>query len=262
MAAELGYSRRMARFAAVTLIALFSLSGPQSPQDEVAALRKEVEALKAQQATMLRDLTAIKNFLQSLVQPQPAETALLNKTVQIDGVPTKGAASAPVTMVEVSDFHCPFCRRFRQDTQPQIDAQFVQTGRIRYAFIDYPIAQLHPEAFRAHEAANCAGDDGKYWEMSAQLFQQPLRDVSALVAQAGKIGLDTTQFKNCLEGGRHAARVRESVSRMQALGVDSTPTFLIGMTPAPGQPLKVLKVVRGAMPFEEFRKALESALKS
>ncbi len=252
----------MARLAAVTLIALFSLSGPQSTEHEVAALRKEVEALKAQQATMLRELTAIKNFLQSVAEPrQPAEMALLNKDVQVDGVPSKGAASAPIMMVEVSDFHCPFCRRFRQDTQPQIDAQFIQTGRIRYAFIDYPIAQLHPDAFRAHEAANCATDQGKYWEMSAQLFERPVRDVAGLVAQAGKLGLDTAQFKTCLEGGRHATRVRESVSRMQALGIDSTPTFLIGRTPAAGQPMKVLKVVRGAMPFEEFRTALDSALK-
>jgi protein-disulfide isomerase len=249
----------MVRLAAVTLIALFSLSGPPSEQDEVAALRKEVEALKAQQGTMLRELTAIKNFLQSLMQPQqPPETALLNKTVQVDGAPSKGAASARIMMVEVSDFHCPFCRRFRQDTQPQIEAQFIQTGKIRYAFIDYPIAQLHPDAFRTHEAANCGADQGKYWEVSNQLFQQPIRDVAGLVAQAEKAGLNAGQFRSCLEAGKHAARVRESVSRMQALGVDSTPTFLLGMTPPPGQPMKILKVVRGAMPFENFKTAIES----
>ena len=252
----------MARLASVTLIALFSLSGPQSPQDEVAALRKEVDALKAQQATMQRDLTAIKNFLQALAQAQPPpEAALLNKTVQVDGVPSKGAASARVMMVEVSDYHCPFCRRFRKDTQPQIDAQYINTGRIRYAFIDYPIAQLHPDAFRAHEAANCAGDQGKYWEMNTQLFEVATRDVAGLVAQAEKVGVNTSQFKACLEGGKFTASVRESVSRMQALGVDSTPTFLIGLTPSAGQPMKVLKVVKGAVPFENFKAALESVLK-
>jgi protein-disulfide isomerase len=252
----------MARFAAVTLIALFSLSGPQSPQDEVTALRKEVEALKAQQAAMQRDLTAIKNFLQALAQAQqPGEAALVNKTVQVDGVPSKGAASARVMMVEVSDYHCPFCRRFRQETQPQIDAQYIETGKIRYAFIDYPIAQLHPDAFRAHEAANCAGDQGKYWEMNAQLFSQPTRDVAALVSQAGKVGINTSQFKSCLDGGKYAGPVRESISRMQTLGIDSTPTFLIGLTPPAGQPMKVLKVVKGAVPFEDFKSTLESVLK-
>ena len=257
----MSYSANMLKLSAVALLAIFSLSGPQTQQDEVAALRKEVEALKAQQATMLRDLTAIKNFLQALAQAQqPSAEALLGKPVQIDGVPAKGSASAKVMMVEVSDYHCPFCRRFRQQTQPQIDAQYIATGKIRYAFIDYPIAQLHPEAFRAHEAANCAGDEGKYWEMNGALFESPARDVAALVGLAGKVGLNTTAFRTCLEGGKFSARVRESVSRMQALGVDSTPMFLIGLTPAPGQPLKVLRVVKGAVPFEEFRAALDKAL--
>jgi protein-disulfide isomerase len=252
----------MLRLAAVTVIALLSMSGPPSQQDEVAALRKEVEALKAQQATMQRDLTAIKNFLQALAQAQqPSEAALVNKTVQVDGVPTKGAAGARVMMVEVSDYHCPFCRRYRQQTQPQIDAQYVATGKIRYAFIDYPIAQLHPDAFRAHEAAGCAGDQGKYWEMAAQLFEQPTRDVATMVAQAGKVGLNTSQFKSCLEGGKYSAPVRESISRMQTLGIDSTPTFLIGLTPSAGQPMKIVKVVKGAVPFEDFQAVLESMLK-
>jgi protein-disulfide isomerase len=252
----------MPKLASVTLIALLSLSGPQTPQDEVAALRKEVETLKAQQAAIQRDLAAIKNFLQALAQAQqPAEAALVNKTVQVDGVPTKGAATARVMMVEVSDYHCPFCRRFRQQTQPQIDAQYIATGKLRYAFIDYPIAQLHPDAFRAHEAANCAGDQGKYWEMNGQLFDQPARDVPSLVAQAGKVGLNTSQFKSCLEGGKYSTPVRESVSRMQTLGLDSTPTFLLGLTPSAGQPMKVLRVVKGAVPFEDFRAVLDSMLK-
>jgi protein-disulfide isomerase len=252
----------MPRLAAVTLLAMLSMSGPQTPQDEVAALRKEVEALKAQQTAMQRDLNVIKNFLQVLAQAQqPAEAALVDKTVQVDGVPMKGALNAKVMMVEVSDYHCPFCRRFRQQTQPQIDTQYIETGKIRYAFIDYPIAQLHPDAFRAHEAANCAGEQGKYWEMNSQLFEQPVRDVPALVTQAGKVGVNTSQFKSCLEGGKYAAPVRESISRMQALGIDSTPTFLLGVTPSPGQPMKIVKVVKGAQPFADFQTALDSMLK-
>jgi protein-disulfide isomerase len=252
----------MARVAVVTLVALLSMSGPQAPQDEVAALRKEIETLKAQQAAMQRDLNAIKNFLQALAQAQqPSEAALVNKTVQVDGVPTKGAANARVMMVEVSDYHCPFCRRFRQQTQPQLEAQYIATGKVRYAFIDYPIAQLQPDAFKAHEAANCAGEQGKYWEMNAQLFEQPTRDVPAMVAQAGKIGVNTSQFKSCLEGGKYSAPVRESISRMQTLGIDSTPTFLLGVTPSAGQPMKIVTVIKGAVPFEDFQSTLESMLK-
>jgi protein-disulfide isomerase len=248
----------LSRLAAVGVIAMLSLSGPPSQQDEVAALKKQVADLKAQQDAMQKDLTAIKTFLQALAQGgrEPGE-ALLDKTVSIDGIPMKGSSAAPVTMVEVSDYHCPFCRRHRQQTQPRIDSDFIEAGKVRYAFIDFPIEQLHPGAFRAHEAARCAGEQGKYWEMNAKLFEEPTRDDARLVQQAQAIGLDTTAFKACLESNKFEAPVKESVGRMASLGVSSTPTFLIGRTPAPGQPFKVEKVVEGAMPFEEFAKAID-----
>jgi protein-disulfide isomerase len=247
------------KLAIVALVALFSLSGPPAQQDEITALKKDIETLKAQQAAMQRDLNAIKSFLQALAQNAATE-ALLNKTVALSSVPTRGAAAARVTMVEVSDYHCPFCRRYRQQTQPEIDKEYISTGKIRYAFIDYPIEQLHPDAFKAHEAANCAGDQGKYWEMNAQLFTKPTRDVKELVAQAESVGVNGATFRSCLENGKYAKPVRESVARMQELGIDSTPTFLIGLTPADGQPMKVLKVVKGSVPFADFKSAIDSVL--
>ena len=77
----------------------------------------------------------------------------------------RGNASAKVTLVEVSDYHCPFCRRQTLQTMPQVLTDYVNTGKVKYVFVDYPIAQLHPDAFAAHEAAACAGDQGKYWQM-------------------------------------------------------------------------------------------------
>lgn len=247
------------RLSLVGFVALFSLSGPPSQQDEVAALRKEVAALKAQQDAMQKDLTAIKAFLQALAQGgrEPGD-ALLEKTVAIDGLPVKGDASAPLTVVEVSDYHCPFCRRHREQTQPKIESEFIASGKVRYSFIDFPIEQLHPGAFRAHEAANCAGDQGKYWEMNARLFAEPTRDDAQLVAQAQAIGLDSGTFRACLEGDKYATPVRERVARMAELGVSSTPTFLIGRTPKAGEPLTILKVIEGAMPYEEFQKTLNA----
>jgi protein-disulfide isomerase len=245
------------RLSLVGLVALFSLSGPASQQDEVAALRKQVEALKAQQDAMQKDLNAIKTFLQALAQGgQQPGAALVDKTVAIDALPAKGSANAPFTVVEVSDYHCPFCRRHRQQTQPKIEADFIDTGKIRYTFIDFPIEQLHPGAFRAHEAANCAGEQGKYWEMNARLFEEPTREDAKLVEQAGAIGLDVGAFKTCLESDKYANPVRDSVARMADLGVSSTPTFLIGRTPKPGEPFTILKVIEGAMPYEEFQKTL------
>jgi protein-disulfide isomerase len=247
----------MLKLGTVALVALLSLSPPI--EQDVAALKREIDALKAQQAAMQKDLDAIKSFLQQLIR-QPEEPKLVDASVAIAGEPSKGSPTAKVTLVEVSDYHCPFCRRHMQSTQPQIEADYVNTGKIQYVFIDYPIEQLHPEAFRAHEAANCAGDQGKYWEMHAKLFAQPTRDLGLLVAQAQELGIDAGKLRACLDGGKYAKPVRESVARMEQLGVNSTPTFLLGATPAAGQPMRIAKVVKGAVPYGEFKKAIESVL--
>ena len=252
----------MLKLATVTLVALFSLSPPY--EQDTAALKREIEALKAQQAEMQRDLDAIRAFLQQMIV-EKAQAAMVNTPIVVAGAPARGAATAKVMMVEVSDYHCPFCRRHTLTTQPQIDTEYINTGKLRYAFIDYPIDQLHPDAFKAHEAANCAGEQGKFWEMHAKLFESPpARDgaqlVPQLIAQAQAIGLDVAKFRACFDGGKYATPVKDNVARMQALGVDSTPTFLIGLTPAPGQPMKVVKVVRGAVPFAQFKAAFDAVL--
>lgn len=252
------------KLGAVTVLALVSLS-PPLPQDDVASLRREIETLKAQQAAMKKDLDAIKSFLQQLLSRAGGEDPLLNKTVTIDGEPSKGNAKAKVTVVEVSDYHCPFCRRHTMNTQPEIDANYVNTGKIQYVFIDYPIAGLHPIAAAAHEGAICAGEQGKYWEMHNRLFSDAApRDKGQIVAQllshAQAIGIDVSKFRSCVESGKNSKVVKDSVARMEALGVDSTPTFLVGLTPAPGQPMKVVKVIKGALPFSEFKSTIDSVL--
>ena len=241
----------------VALVALFSLSPPV--EQDTAALKREIEALKAQQAEMQKDLDAIRAFLQQMIV-EKAQAAMVNTPIVVANAPARGAAAAKVMMVEVSDYHCPFCRRHTLTTQPQIDTDYINTGKVRYVFVDYPIDQLHPDAFKAHEAANCAGDQGKYWEMHARLFASPTRDLGLLVEQAKQLGLDGAALKACVDSGKYAKSVRDSVARMEQLGVNSTPTFLVGVTPAPGQPMRVAKVVKGAVPFSEFKKVIDGLL--
>ena len=139
--------------------------------------------------------------------------------------------------------------------------EYVTPGKARYVFVDYPIAQLHPDAFKSHEAANCAGDQGKYWQMHESLFANaPVRDVPQLTAQAKTIGLDLAKFGTCMSSGRHAVAIRDSIERMQQLGVGGTPLTLIGITPAPGAPMKIVSSVYGAKPYPEFKAAIEAAL--
>jgi protein-disulfide isomerase len=253
------------KLTSVTLLALLSLSPPQSQSDEIAALRREVQALKAQQQQMDRDLQTIKSLLQRLAQGgQPEGDPFVNKTIGLDNEPTRGNAVAKVTLVEVSDYHCPFCKRQTLQTMPKLMAEYVNTGKVRYVFVDYPIAQLHPDAFKAHEAAACAGDQGKYWQMHELLFTNSVaRDASQLSASANMLGIDMKKFDACLNNGNgspHAAAIRESVSRMQDLGVGGTPLVLIGMTPAAGTPMKIVSSVYGAKPYPEFKSALDAAL--
>jgi protein-disulfide isomerase len=254
----------MLKLTTVTLIALLSMSPPQNQADEIAALRKEVEALKAQQAKMQRDLQTIVSLLQSLAQQKPAGPdvpGLVGSMIPLAGEPALGSASARVTVVEVSDYHCPFCRRNVKETFPQLDAEYFKTGKARYVFVDYPIAQLHPNAFKSHEAAACAGEQGKYWEMHNALFASPpISDPAGLTAQASKVGLDMSAFNACFTSGRHSASIQESAQRMEKLGIGGTPMTLIGFTPAPGAPMKVVSYVYGAMPYAQFKSAIDDAI--
>ncbi len=253
---------------AVCAAAWLSLSASPLQGDDIATLRREIQALKSQQDAVQKDVQAIRAMLQGLLQPRgqaqaagPAADDFVNKTIAVAGEPVRGSASAKVMLVEVSDYHCPFCRRQNQQTTPQLLTDYVNTGKAKYAFVDYPIAQLHPDAFKAHEAANCAGDQGKFWEMHQSLFaNNPVKDAAALTAQARAIGVDAAKFDACMSGGKYAESIKDSISRMEQLGVGGTPLILIGLTPPAGQPMKVLASVYGAKPYAEFKTAIDAAL--
>jgi protein-disulfide isomerase len=252
----------MLKISAVALLVLLSLSPPQSQADDIAALKRQMLEMKAQQTSMERDLQTIKSLLQQAQAPSaPAGDPFVGKSIVITDEPTRGNASAKITVVEVSDFHCPFCRRQTLQTVPSLMTDYVNSGKVKYVFVDYPIAQLHPDAFRSHEAASCAGDQGKYWQMHDSLFTNaPVRDAAQLTAQARTIGLDEAKFGSCLSGGVHAAAIRNSIARMQQLGVGGTPLTLIGLTPAPGAQMKVVASVYGARPYADFKDAIDGVL--
>ncbi|CAN5578463.1 MAG: thioredoxin domain-containing protein [Acidobacteria bacterium] len=255
----------MLKVTAVALLAILSLSPPQSRDAEIEALKREVAALRAQQEGMARDLQAIKQLLQSLMQPAPSPGNEMPGLVGASIAPSQraplGAASARVMILEISDYHCGFCRRHTQQTFPRIYEQYVKTGQAQYGFVDFPITQAPQVGFKPHEAALCAGEQGKAWEMHTQLFGgSPASTTEALVAKASAIGLNTSAFTTCLNSGKYTAAIQESVGAVQRLGVGGTPMTLIGLTPEPGQPMKVAKFVYGAHPFEAFKEAIDEVL--
>ena len=242
------------------LVLACSEPAAQSPKD-AESLRKEIDALKAQQAEMLKSLEEVRDFLRAATGGRFGGPTLVNSSFDLGGAPTNGQPSAPVTIVEISDYHCPFCRRHVQQTQPKLYEEYVTTGKARHVFIHYPIAQLHPDAFRSHEAASCAGDQRKFWELHTKLFETPLKTAEQLTAMAQGVGLDAAAFRACLDSGKYAQAVRDSVARIQKLNINGTPMFLIGRTPSGSEPMKVAKVIEGAQPFEAFRMVIEEISK-
>lgn len=161
----------------------------------------------------------------------------------------KGDPDAPVTIVEWSDFECPFCARFYSQTLNQIDAQYIETGKVRIIYKHFPLS-FHPNAQKAAEATECAADQDKFWEMHDLMFENGVAGGIASFKQfAADLGLDTAEFNECLDSGEKEQRVKDDMAEGAANGITGTPGFLVA-----GQKIS------GAQPFAVFQQAIEAAL--
>lgn len=228
--------------------------------DDIDALRKDVESLKAGQEALRRELTAIKELLTAQQRGHdPVQDVRL--TLEVTDSPTMGPADAPVTLVEYSDYQCPFCARHVQTVMPELEKNYVRTGKLRYVLQDFPLTSIHPLAAKAHEAAHCAGEQGKYWQMHHQLFaNQKALQAEQLPKYAEAAGVaDLTAFRHCLDSGKYAERNKASVAAGAKAGVAGTPSFLVGLTEVDGS-VKTTKLIRGAQPYAVFQKAIDALL--
>ena len=167
---------------------------------------------------------------------------------------------ARLVLVEFSDFQCPYCGRHVKQTMPQIERDYVATGKLRYVVRNLPLEQIHPDALRAAEAAECAGDQGKYWEMHERLFghQQALA-APDLVRYAQEAGAEPAAFQRCLEAAPHQAKIRQDLADAQAAGITGTPTFFLGFADGTGK-VKVARRISGAQPYPVFKGAIDALL--
>jgi protein-disulfide isomerase len=168
---------------------------------------------------------------------------------------TKGRADAPVTVYEMSDFQCPFCRRFWKETFPMIERDYINTGKVRWIFINFPISQRHPNAVPAAEFAMCAAKQGKFWEAHDRIYETQeewarLPDAGAFfTAMITPLGLNRTQMVGCLERSETIPLIRSDAQGSVRSGAGSTPSFYIegGM-------------MSGAQPSTVFRRVLDSVV--
>ena len=148
-------------------------------------------------------------------------------------------------------------------TWPEIEKNYVETGKVKYVFRDLPLESIHKLAFKAHEAANCAGEQGKYWEMHDRLYanQNKLRP-DDLPQHAEALGLDMSAFNKCLSSDKYAGEIRADIAEADRAGIRGTPTFLLGRTGPDGSKVEAVTIIRGAQPYSQFQQAFDKMLAS
>lgn len=142
---------------------------------------------------------------------------------------------------------------------PQIEKEYVETGRVKHVFMDFPL-YMHKNAFKAAEAGNCAGDQGRFWEMHDTLFaNQNALSQDDLSKHAETLGLDIAKFKECLDTEKSAGQIKKDMAEGQKAGITGAPAFLLGFVEPDGKVRAVKKLV-GAQPYNEFKYAIDSLL--
>jgi protein-disulfide isomerase len=236
-----------------------SAAPPKADDPATAGIRADLDKVREELAAMRGELRSLRELLQRLAAPPPQAAARVAATVTTGDNPSLGRRDAPVTIVEFSDYQCPFCRQFVSTTLPAIKSAYVDSGKVRYVFRDFPIDHIHPYARKASEAARCAGDQGKYWQMHDLLFQnQQSLAPEQLPGLGSKLGLDATAFNACLSSSKYASAIQQNFGDGSAAGVRGTPSFVIGRT-RPDDRVEGVLVV-GARPLTDFRQEIDRLL--
>lgn len=208
-----------------------------------------------QAGAILEELRHIRRLLEARPgRPRPAQAL----EVPVAGRPALGRADAPVTLVEFTDYQCPFCGRFHRKTFPLLKQKFIDTGKLRFVVMDLPLA-MHPNAQRAAVAAHCAGAQGRYFALNDLLFRNQRRlQPDGIAALARRAGLDMKKFQTCTRSQRFLDEVRQSAALAVRLGITGTPSFVLG-TAGPDGTVEGRKIV-GAQPYTVFEAAISRLL--
>jgi protein-disulfide isomerase len=220
-------------------------STQQQELGEILKELREIRALLEKQQTQLADLA---------VNPRPSGKIEMN--VESDW-PGMGKMDAPVTVVEFTDLECPFCHQFEVNTFSILKRDYIDTGKVKFVSLDLPLS-MHSYAEQAAEAAQCAADQGKFWELRTAFFHRsgPPTKSSALDS-AKSFGLDLTQFQACLNTNKYRDKVEAEAKVAATLHIHATPTFVIGRV-ANGKLTGV--ELQGALSYSQFQSAVDNLL--
>ncbi|MFZ8908033.1 MAG: DsbA family protein [Nitrosopumilaceae archaeon] len=235
---------------AVVAIAAFFAGSYFSSMDSDTVTRSEL-----QQAISRLEAKMESNQPTPQQAPQPLR-------ISLDDDPIRGDPDAPITIVEFSDFQCPFCARFHVQTLPSILEEYIAEGKVNLVYRDFPIQSIHPNALPAAVAAECADEQGKYWEYHDTLFEKQSSwarldsnsAISTFSQYATDIGLEKEQFDSCLGSGKYLEEVQGDLRDGRDYEITGTPGFFIG-----NEKIGFVKL-NGAQPFESFKRIIDAQL--
>lgn len=244
---------RYTRWAALPLVLLLPLAAQNTKKDAKKDSGKDAGITREQADAILDELRQIRQLLAAQAEKNgpPAPT---RAKLDLQGFQMLGSKDAPVTMVEFTDYQCPYCQRFHMTLFNEIKKEYIDTGKVRFYSRDLPLDSLHPNAIRAAQAARCAADQGQYWKLRDIMGANPDKlDMDNLVADATSLKMDLGAFKGCLDTQKYKEAVQTDVLEAMKIGAEATPTFVIGKSTPQGVDGELLV---GLQPLSEFVKAI------
>ena len=240
-------------------LALLPPASAQVAQSQVGA-NQDTGISRQQADQILNELRQIRQLLEKQdrgaapqAQPPPKAT---RATLNMAGVAMLGSKDAPLTIVEYTDYQCPFCQRFHVTAFNEIKKNYIDPGKVRFYSRDLPL-DFHPNAMRAAMAARCAADQGQFWKLRDIMGANPDKlDMDHIAGFAADLKMDMKTFRACVDSEKYKNAIQTDVLEAMKVGANGTPTFVIGRSTADGVEGEVME---GAMPFPMFEQKLKEA---
>ena len=248
-------------------VVLASTSAFAGTREDLSNIKRDMNRIEHEITNIQRDLSDLKEGLQEIKELLKARDRVPLKPfvppiaeIRVMDSPALGRPDAPLTLIDFSDYQCLICQRFYEETLPLLREDFIETGQVRYMVRDFPVERLHPQAKKMAVAAHCAQEQGRFWEMHELLFQhQQALGFDNLKEYAGQLGLNETEFQQCLEAERAVRKIGEDMDTAKRAGVLGTPTYLLGKTTKDrtisGQ------LLRGAQSYTLLKRTIQELLR-
>ena len=236
---------RYARFAALPLVLWLPLGAQES-----GSTRQQADEI-------LIELRQIRQLLEKQAK-QPQGEQITRAKVNLEGFAMLGSKDAPITVVEFTDYQCPFCQRFHLATFGELKKNYIDTGKVRFYSRDMPL-DFHPNALRAAQAARCGGEQGQFWSLRNTMGANPDKlDMEHILGFAADLKMDPAKLRACVESEKYKESVETDVMEAMKIGATGTPTFVIGKSTTEGVDGEVMI---GALPYQMFDAKLKELQK-